>query len=306
MRPLAAALALLCAPALAQDGALEQLRAAARAAATAVPPGAPRLQGTALGRRLFSHGDPLDVDRDGDGLDDGAEAALAELFRPWLTLDSHEKATRPGEPVTLYQVRPLGCVGPLNACGTRTVRLTVVYASLWALDGGYGPASLFCYDSHAGDNQTVSVTLRSDDDGLSFFPEAAHIGRWTWPTRSGEVQWLDGTHFRLFLSAGKHHHFFDTFLDRRASPHSDWGCTENVDGRGPSFLARLGGNVGEPESHGAPFVGDLSALGFPGEHAWDTRSFCGGLRCDRRSSGTMPMSRAWSRAPFQRMLGRRD
>src|SRR6185369_2452175 len=89
-------------PCFAQDGALQQLRAlggeAAPAAASTAFPAA-----FVLDTRLFSHGDPLDVGRDGDGLDDRAEESLAQAFRPWLVFDSRENALRGGEPLTLYQ-----------------------------------------------------------------------------------------------------------------------------------------------------------------------------------------------------------
>ena len=86
---------------------------------------------------------------------------------------------------SLFQARPVGCVGPTNACGSPVVRVNLVYANLWKMDGGYGPASFFCSDKHIGDNQTVSVVAVSEDDGLTFRPESVHIGRWTWPSRSG-------------------------------------------------------------------------------------------------------------------------
>lgn len=204
-------------------------------------------------------------DLDQDGLSDAAEGELAESFRPKLVFDSTENALRSGEPVTLYQVRPVK-TAPL------TIRLT--YLNLWAWDGGYGRRS-WCKDSHVGDSQDVGVTVVSDDGGKSFRPVEVRNGAFTWPAKSGKMEW-EGSHPVIYFSHGKHHQFFDTSYDGRPAPYTQWGCRETIDGKGPAFLSVLRANAGEPESHPSPpFAGDLAAFGFPGSHAWSTQPFLG-------------------------------
>lgn len=254
----------------------------------AVPAPAQVAVGVGLPRTILAG--KADADRDLDGLDDASEDMLAQEFRPWLVFDTDENATKPGEPVTVFQVRPAGPRKPL--------RLRLVYTNLWEMDGGYGPSS-WCRDRHIGDDQNVTVVVVSDDGGITFQAEEVLIGPFSWPKTTKTIDW-SGTHFKLLLSAGKHHHFFDSALDAKPSPHSKWYCQDDVDGKGQSFLSKLSGNVGEPEAHGAPFVDALAPLGFPDEFAWDTRNFCGGLKCDRKRNATSPMASQWSRAPFTR------
>jgi hypothetical protein len=198
-------------------------------------------------------------DRDRDGIDDKQEHELAARFRPYFIFDSDEDARRPGEPVVLYQVRAEGDA------------YRIVYAYLFALDGGY-TESLFCGDRHLGDNQTVQVTVDRAAERLTH----AGAGEYRWPRDGMFVH--ERTHPAIFLSSGKHHPFFDTSWDGVASPYSSWNCNDGVDGRGARVVAEVESargwhNVGEPD---APLIGELDGFGFPGDHAWARTPFCGG------------------------------
>lgn len=244
---------------------------------------------------------PPATDADQDGLVDAAEAELAEAFKPFQVFDSRENARRPHEPVSLFQVRPLGCAGPRSRCAGAPVTLSVVYLNLWQWDGGYGPGSA-CRDKHKGDNQEVRLTLVSDDDGQSFRLVEVGMGVFVWPTKSGSVEFRDGRRPTIYYSAGKHHQFFDTRLDGKDSPHSAWGCNDAVDGKGAAFDAELNfrgmpSNAGEPEY---PLLGPLDDRGFPGEDAWGRKDFCGGLNSCPADNATRPNAEVWDRRPFFR------
>lgn len=238
-------------------------------------------------------GVPERLDADGDGLEDRAEAELAEGFKPFLVFDSAERDTRAGEPVTLYQVRPAGCAGLRRDCPAGPLRLSITYLNLWARDGGYGPDS-WCGFPHNGDNQTVRLRLESRD-GVVFRIVRVENAVFAWPDHSGAAEFVDGTHVKIYFSAGKHHQFFDTRLDAKDSPHSSWGCNDSVDGRGAAFLSELSANVGEPERQ---LAGDLAEFGYPGEHAFDKKRFCGGLGCDH-DGRTGKNWEKWSHEAFQ-------
>jgi hypothetical protein len=281
----------LAAPASA-DLAFKQLESAA-SAGFSVPAvqGKPRPHAGIL-KKILGGG----ADRDNDGLADDAEAELAAQFAPELHFDDRENATRPGEPVTLYQVRPLGCSGTKKQCGGADLTVRIVYTHLWEYDGGYGPESRFCRNPHIGDAQAVSVTVSSSDDGATFDAKEVAIGEFTWPKDS--ASWT-GAHFNLLPSAGKHHFFFDKSWNGKVSPYSKWNCRDSVNGAGYVVTASLAANVGEPEAHDPVyFAGELTMWGFPGEEAWDTRKFCGGIKCDRKTNETSPLVSMWSKDPF--------
>lgn len=238
---------------------------------------------------------PASEDLDQDGLADAAELELARRARPYHVFSSRENALRPGEPGTLFQVRPSGCSGPRSRCGGKDLTVTVKYLNLWQMDGGYGKNS-WCGDKHKGDNQALSVDLVSSDDGRTFRIAAVNNGAFVWPTKSGAVRFKNGTHPEIYYSAGKHHQFFDALFHGRAAPYTSWGCKETLDANGPKFLSSLKGNVGEPERR-AGFVDDLSAFGFPGESAWGTKPFCGGLPCGA-DNPTSTNARIWNTGFF--------
>jgi hypothetical protein len=250
-----------------------------------------------LGHRLVVPRPGRDFDR--DGLEDEGEARLAEAFRPYFVFDASENALRPGEPVTLFQVRPSGCSGPPARCGGEPLRLTLVYVQLWKDDGGY--PHLFGLGGHDGDNQTVVVRVESADAGGTFRITEVRSGGFSWPKHG--ARFLEGRHPWIYFSAGKHHQFFDTRHDGRSSPMSVV-FPEAVDGRGPAFLAalrsRLGWHaVGEPDSPRQWRVGSLDDFGFPGEHAFGALRFCGGHRgCDKVGNATATMRSRWDAAPY--------
>jgi len=227
---------------------------------------------------LMLPGDPFTDDRardrDGDCLDDDVEHAIARWYAPLFVFDSRENARRPDEPATLYQVTPLG--------GCRAAAVELRYAYLFADDGGY-VESTFCSDRHPGDNQYLRLTLDLREGVVTL----RHVWAWGfgWPTHP--LRFSGGSHPVVFLSAGKHHPYFDTRVDGAGSPYSSVGCVEAMDGRGARVeaaleragVARGRHNVGERRSHGAEdFVDALDAWGYPGERAWGERPFCGGRR----------------------------
>lgn len=244
-------------------------------------------------------GTPEDRDIDEDGLRDRLEYTLAERFRPLFRFDSSEAHRRPNEPVVLYQVRPDSCVG--RGCG-RPQRVLIRYALLFAEDGGYGPSSA-CRNRHNGDAQTVELQIELELDGASANPLLWKVlevrnGQFTWPGESAEIwyhkHYRKPSHPVIFLSAHKHHQYFNTYNDEKDSVYSNWGCNDDVNGQGARILAHVlspegkPNNVGEPEAHAADsFVGDLSVYGYPGENAWSDRPFKGGLGDDGGETSSM-------------------
>ena len=164
---------------------------------------------------LTLSGDPFTDDRardrDGDCLDDDVEHAIARWYAPLFVFDSRENARRPDEPATLYQVTPLG--------GCRAAAVELRYAYLFADDGGY-VESTFCSDRHPGDNQYLRLTLDLRDRAATL----RHVWAWGfgWPTHP--LRFSGGSHPVVFLSAGKHHPYFDTRVDGAGSPYSSVGC----------------------------------------------------------------------------------
>ncbi len=215
-------------------------------------------------------------DADGDCLDDELEYQVAQHFVPQFIFDSRENALGPSEPIVLYRVAS-GMRQP--HCGA-LARATITYAYLFADDGGYATSCL-CNDRHAGDNQSVRINLKVEHQRLAV--QHIQVGRFEFPRDRMEV--FEGTHAVVYLSAGKHHSFLDTRGDGQASPYSDWGCRDGVDGKGRRVLPSLEHqgvprsrlNVGEPNAHSREaFVSELGPLGFPGDFAWSRSPFCGG------------------------------
>lgn len=233
-------------------------------------------------------GDPA-RDRDGDCLDDDFEHALARWYAPLFVFDSRENARRPDEPATLYQVSSPG--------GCRAAAVEIRYAYLFADDGGYA-ASPVCDDRHPGDNQYLRLTVDLREGAAAL----RHVWAWGfgWPTHP--LRFSEGHHPVVFLSAGKHHPYFDTRVDGAGSPYSSVGCAEAMDGRGARVEAALEradaprgrSNVGERGAHGAAdFVDALDAWGYPGERAWGERPFCGGAGRAGCSASVNAMRAVW-------------
>ena len=261
-------------------------------------------------------------DEDKDGLKDNLEFKLADSVKPLLVFDSDEANTLwgSGEPVTAFQVRPSGCIG--GACERRCFGancgdarsiggllpvnpyvVLVKYEMLWRKDGGYGPDS-YCKNAHSGDNQGLVLTLKSYD-GRTWEASRVNNANWSWPPpplpglpngwlleqlqqewiRNNSADW-EGNHVRIYLSAHKHHQYFNTALNHEDSVYSDYGCNDDVNGNGNRVLPNLispfsdkrPNNVGEPEAHDSRvFISALDAHGFPGENVWSPKPFTGGI-----------------------------
>jgi hypothetical protein len=252
-----------------------------------------------LPRSLFvGASDASDLDLDGDGLVDDLEGALAYAFRPYLVFDSDEGARAPGEPVTIFQVRR-NPIGEIRSDGTRIVGVDIKWVFLFRQDGGYGPDS-DCSDDHEGDNDDALFTLKSSDDGVTWrLSRAALSSRGgddfagpDWPSE-GTLELFDLTHPKVYMSAHKHHEYFDTGNDHEDSRYSDVflidDCNDDVNGEGEHFLANVHSiaiengsftsfsrdfnNVGEASKHGAPRFVDSLEVFFPGHSAWGAGDF---------------------------------
>jgi Dockerin type I domain len=293
-----------------------------------------------LGETLFvSEKKDVERDHDNDGLKDDLEAALAEHFRPRLVFDSDESHRLPGEPVTLFQERPIGCTGV--GCPGR-YRILIKYGFLFRRDGGYGESS-DCWDDHNGDNQPATFELDSAD-GKDWTLNQVSNGSFVWPANraSGDkvgvhqIQWHLDSHPIIYMSAHKHHQYFNTNYDEDDSIYSGYDCNDDVNGKGAKVMPSLispypdhrPNNVGEPElkvprkclqyevdinqklitvkrcvkwaarpdNDVKYFITDLGPFGYPSEDAWGSSPFCGGLGCD--SDETSPMSNMWERTEF--------
>lgn len=242
-----------------------------------------------LKRNLFiSPSDTKDMDRDRDGLIDFLEGELASTFSPYLIFDSNEKSRKPHEPVVLFQVRPIIKTSPQ--------KIGIKWVFLFEEDKGYGPAS-HCKDDHKGDNDEAYFELISKDNGYTWTIERIILSfrGLSWPVNSRlEVHEL--THPIIYMSAHKHHMYFTRDYDQKNSIYSDWGCNDNVDGKGFRIIADVKlfsrfnsqiqfNNVGEPESHPSPpFVDDLSIF-YKDHSAWKNKKF---YDCDPISSKWLP------------------
>lgn len=248
-------------------------------------------------------------DRDIDYLDDEMENLLADHFKPYYIFDSNEAHTQPYEPITLFQVRPKDCVG--SGCGAWSV--VIQYVFLWASDGGYG-ASSDCSDAHDGDNQGITVTIDTTDDGRTFTMNgrrAVSLGDdghraqpqmpGVWTSGTGGVSFFP----YVFFASHKHHQYESPWNDEKDSIYSDYGCNDDVDGNGAHRWACIKGdcspgdlaynNVGEPEAHpSADFFSGLSRW-YSGESAWRTAPFTGGRG---GSSNNSSLSSMWKRNGF--------
>jgi hypothetical protein len=237
-------------------------------------------------------------DLDRDGLSDRWESELAEKYQPYFIFDSAESATRPFEPVVLYQVY---CSNPKSRNFQSCREVKINYGLLWRRDGGYGTdASIFCQkDDHDGDNQRVSVVVGLGDERV----KNVFNSRYIWPDNTSRIEWKSRSPV-IYLSASKHHQFFNTKNDHEDSPYSDpplffSRCNEDVNGMGVHKFGTITNdveaynrvnNVGEHFKH---LIGDLTKLGFPGENAWGTESFCGGTGND--CDDTDPMKSIWDK-----------
>lgn len=282
-----------------------------------------------LPRSLYMRpGDGEALDSDHDGLVDTMEGLVAQAFRPLMVFDSDETARLNFEPVVLFQVRPLS---PTPAYPYRN-RVAIKWVFLFNRDGGYGPnAGVFCNDAHFGDNDDALFEIESIDEGITWKLVRATLGLWQspdylesdallrWPAAS-RMEVRGWTHPVIWMSASKHHEYFNMDNDHKDSFYSSYkdypvgiACNDDVNGGGAQVMANLQSlamangyyhNVGEPESHPSPpFVNDLSkhyparslpvfpAVGLyqniPADSAWEAVNGFGG--------SDQPMARKWIR-----------
>lgn len=232
---------------------------------------------------------PSDIarDQDHDMLKDDIEGYLADYYRPYYKFDSIEAARRVtpdiNEPITIFQVRPYGCI---DCSSTAIIKIRWLF--LFEYDGGYGSCS-WCGDSHPGDNDRAYYTIEVSNNGSTFKLLNIGLADWhnppmIWPTYP-LLYVYNKHHPAIFMSAHKHHMYFDNSYHCGNSFYSDWFCNDNVMGNGDSFISDLHShfkddrynNVGEPPitpimNHiTGYFVNDLWE--FPGESAWGTDPF---------------------------------
>lgn len=216
-------------------------------------------------------------DADGDTLVDAWEALVLDRLRPAVALDEEEPfVTDPGAVLRM--------IGRVTPAYDGNVRVRIVIA--WSRD--YGRCAVTAHD---GDSERVALDLAPLPEGpgdvaVARTYTAAHEdtitdhGRvWAGPALaelsfpadpvSGEPRWL------VFASDGKH----ATYGSIDACESAEWApCLEEdcgADGVDRAAFLRLPpiDDAGEPD---APALGDLSLLGFPGDHAWLDQPFCGG------------------------------
>lgn len=236
----------------------------------------PRLEHRLARSLLIAQGDDLNLDRDRDYLVDDLENDLAGVFSPFFVFDKDERARQSHEPVTLFRVYPLDLADPSRP------RIGIKWLFLFRHDGGYGPnASTACKDAHEGDNDDALYELGSEDGGRTWTLSRVGLSfkGLEWPANS-RLEVHNVTHPVIYLSAGKHHEYFNRDYDHSNSRYSEWGCNDDVNGEGdrlPAKLQSLSGstynNVGEFHSHPQPFfVNDLGRY-FPGHQAWGAGKF---------------------------------
>lgn len=218
-------------------------------------------------------------DQDNDGLIDVEENALANGFRPYLIFDSKESARLGFEPLTLFQVRPY------DLCNESSLVVLIRWVFLYRWDGGYDSDS-WCGDAHGGDNDTATYTLESKDGGITWTIVNIALGRGGISWQSGKpIQVNNNTHPIIYMSAHKHHEYFDTSYNHEDSFYSNWWCNDDVDGNGLRLLVDLDvleridpsagtyNNVGEPHSHSSPpFANRLDAF-YVGHSVWGNKKF---------------------------------
>jgi hypothetical protein len=221
--------------------------------------------------------DSQQYDQDQDGLIDSLESKLANAVRPYLKFDSAEAARQRYEPVTLFQVRPLDVVDDTK------LKVKLKWVFLFRRDGGYGPDS-WCSDDHQGDNESAYYELESQDGGLTWEVVRIGFGReggLEWRSHQPGLEVYHDMHPVIYMSAHKHHEYFDTSYDHDDSYYSDWGCNDDVNGRGDRVLVDLlsvahyffYNNVGEPEAHPTPpFVNAVDNY-YRDHSAWGDKGF---------------------------------
>lgn len=219
------------------------------------------------------------LDRDHDGLIDNMENALANIYKPYFIFDDAEAARKPHEPITVFQVRSDDVTAKVGNNYVNFIKIRFVF--LFSKDH-YGPeAGTGCNwgsGSHKGDAEDVVYTLSSKDQGVIWRLEKIELANWkpgpTWSYGGEQLNLKNKTHPMIYLSASKHHLYFNTTNDHEGSIYSDpplffARCDDDVNGKGEKFLADIKSladntiykfnNVGEKNAHDPQyFVNDLS------------------------------------------------
>lgn len=239
------------------------------------------IEGTAEGAQVLVSASPIraarasdDVDR--DGLSDAWEDAVLETVRPILLLHSGDGAFHDRDAV----IALVGRVAP--------ARDHILVAITIAFSRDYGRCE---GDRHPGDTERVAVELipdpRDPDRAViaNRWYTAAHEG--TASDRSAQGMFFDlgpvgpeagvdvGTGslplWSVLVARDKH----ASYTTREACAGKRVPCLDDVCADWstvvPLYLAPW--NAGEP-SH--PRLEELGEVGFPGECAWCTQTFCGG------------------------------
>lgn len=245
------------------------------------------------------------TDADGDGLADSWESMLLERVRPRIVF-------HPDDPMVNDPAGNVGLVARVFPVSPTVVR--VIFVVAFAFDDGVQVLG-FSVTGHDGDGERVALELGLEDGGRratlrrAYF--SAHEGMPNEQSRTvseGEVRSMlrygrdgDGQpRWLVFPSEGKHAEFPSYAV---CSDTSLWGtgwfsekCGEDEE-RGRAIDPRFV-NAGEKDGQ---LVDDLSAVGYPREHAWDGSRFCGGLRdAPRHGVCGRPMDAKLLTDPFER------
>jgi hypothetical protein len=234
-------------------------------------------------------GDTSSLDKDGDGLVDGAEEELANCFVPEYHFDSAENALEANEPHVLFTASPIG----LNDQHHLLIHLHFV--EVWQRDGGFiycTPEANWC-DDHAGDAQSVDINVELT---------SAHTAQLSAPFNDqvSNAFTMNGTHQLIFPSAGKHHEYTAPRIcpdggdfssckyssgvaPGGAIPIVPWAHYDRADGGLPARVPSVSGhNLGQlesfnyeshPQTTPKGFINHLNVLGaaFGDEYVYDLR-----------------------------------
>ncbi len=216
-------------------------------------------------------------DADGDGLVDAWESLVLERLRPRIELDEGEEILKDAK----GKIAMVGRVTPRPGSASSVM----VYIIL-AYSRDYGSCG---FTSHNGDNERVALELsvKGSDATVRRVYTAAHEGAASddghvyadkelvtelrFLEEKGEPRWV------VFASRNKHATYANV---DRCNAHSMIPClAEKCAADGVSDVEAFRVlppivNAGEPHRH---LADDLASLGFPGETAWTTSTFCGGL-----------------------------
>lgn len=234
-----------------------------------LPPALPQCQAIA--------GAPCD-DLDDDGVVDAWEDAVIDRLRPLRRFDE-------AEPLLTDDAATIGDVGRVVAVGDHH-RLFVMLG----YSEDYGSCS---FTAHSGDSERVVLDLAPwpdggaggvvmagaytaahentvSDHGRSFVDAALDQLVFDASGRSAEPRWV------VFPSQSKHATYATIAICEGISvvPCIDEDCgPDGVDDAAAFDALPAYVNAGE---EAMPLVGDLAAVGFPGDDAWAMQDFCGG------------------------------